>query len=143
MNKSLQCALLIVLYLCRAGRARLQDIALGLNISLAFMRGVATKLRQGRVIKSIKGPGGGYEVNNDPSVRDVFEAMSPVFIMSQGDLNRYTKGHSEYRALALTATSFQSIFGPLMRRKVRNLNNELAANEMALLNRPTFNPTVN
>lgn len=143
MNKTLQCALLLVLYLCRAGRARLQDIAVGLNIPLTFLRVVATRLRLGRVIKSVKGPGGGYEINNDPTVRNVFEAISPVFILSQANLNKYAKGYAEHRALARAAVSFQGAFGPLMRQKVRNLNNELVANEMALLNRPMQNAVVN
>lgn len=134
MSKALQYALLLVLYLCRAGRARLMDVALSLNLSLTFMRVVAKELRIGRVINSVRGPGGGYEINGDPSVRDVFEAISPVFLLSGAEMSKYVRGAPEHRALAQCVDSFRAIMGPLLRRKVRNLNNELAANEMAALN---------
>ena len=134
LSRPLQYALLLVLYLSRAGRARLADIAAGLSLSLPFMRLVIKKLRQGRVVRSVKGPGGGYEINGDPTVRDVFEAVSPVFLLSGREMNAYVRGQPEHRALAQCVNSFQAIMAPLLRRRVRNLNNELAANEMAALN---------
>lgn len=134
MNRMLQYALLLVLYLCRAGRARLADVVENLNLSLTFMGVVARKLRLGRVIKSIRGPGGGYEIIGDPTVRDVVEAMSPVFLLSGREMSSYVRGAPEHRALAQCVVSFQAIMGPLLRRKVRNVNNELAANEIAALN---------
>lgn len=138
LNKALQYALLLVLYLCRAGRARLQDVAANLKLSLPFLRVVAHKLRASGVILSVRGPGGGYEVNKDPSVRDVFDAISPVKILTNVEIKNYSVGEAEHRTLKQLAMTFDSALGSVLRRKMRALNKELAANEMATLDRFQF-----
>ena len=143
LNKSLQYALLLVLYLCRAGRARLVDIAANLRLSLSFLSVIANKLRIGKVLRSVRGPGGGYEVNGEPSVRDVFYAISPVLILSNREANSYAKGNPEHRALARWVTGLENGLIPFMKKKVRTLNSELASNEMAVLNRLTDLSPVN
>lgn len=134
LNKSLQYAILLVLYLCRAGRAPLKAIALGLSVSLSLLRGVVSKLITGGVIKSIRGPGGGYEVNGEPSMRDVFQCIYPVIGISESQMNKYKTGQAEHRALAKYVAELQIALAPILRCKVKTLNNTLVAKEMARLN---------
>lgn len=138
LNKRLQYALLIVLYLCRAGRATLKHISEGLGLSFSFLREIAYSLKLGRVIKSIKGPGGGYEVSGDPTVRDVFTALKPIVGLNNREQRMYERGGAEYRALAQYALNLQAAIQPLMRRKVRTLNSDLVATEMARLEQAVY-----
>lgn len=143
LNKAVQYAILLVLYLFRSGRAPLKAVAAGLSLSLSFLREVALKLVDGRVLKGIKGPGGGYEVNGDPSMRDVLECFSPITVMAESQLRRYQAGQAEYRALAKYVTETQAALSPLLRCKVRTLNATLVAGEMARLNRSLHSTAVN
>lgn len=143
LTKVLQCALLLVLYLCRAGRARLMDIASSLRLSLPYLRVIATRLKAGRVIKAIKGPGGGYEINGDPLVRDVFGALNIVMFLTGKEIYVYSKGVPEHRALAHASHAMNLALAPFMRRKVRTLNSDLVEYELATLDKMTNFAQVN
>jgi len=56
----------------------LSDIALRQGISLSYLEQLFSKLRQNKLVKSIRGPGGGYLLNqsvSEISIADVIEAV--------------------------------------------------------------------
>ena len=57
---------------------RLQEISTRQNISLHYLEQLFRKLRNGRVVKSVRGPGGGYVLArpmDEISVRDVLDCV--------------------------------------------------------------------
>lgn len=135
INKKLQYGLLLTLYICRAGRATVEGAAEGLKVSYPFLAQIAGQLRKGGVLKSIRGEHGGYEIVGEPKVQDVFNALSPVSLLSKQEANAYAKGPAEHRALAQFAGSLGLAISPFLRRKVRAVGSDLVANEMGRLNR--------
>lgn len=117
-----------MLYVSRAGRCKVSDAAEQLEVSLDFLEQIARKLRVAGLLVSQRGPGGGYSINKDPSVGEVLTAL--------GVKDERLKGFSkspEKRALAQLFTSFSSAITPVLKRKIRSLNLELAANESAAM----------
>lgn len=143
LNKRLQYGLLLVLYLCRSGRTSAASAAEGLLVSRPFLEQVARSLRIAGVIKSVRGPGGGYELAGDPTVLEVFNAISPVSFLSKKEAATYAKGPHEHRAFAQFVNNLVLGLAPLLRRKVRNIGNELVASEMARLARAPASLQVN
>lgn len=135
LNKRLQYGLLLALYLCRSGRATIEGASEGLGLSTSFLTQVARSLRIAGVIKSVRGAHGGYELKGEPTVLDVFNALSPVQLLNKAESAAYSKGHSEHRALYNYVINLGHAWGPLLRRKVRNVGMELVVNELARLNR--------
>ncbi|MDH4227521.1 MAG: Rrf2 family transcriptional regulator [Deltaproteobacteria bacterium] len=56
----------------------LKDISGEEGISLAYLEQLFVKLRKGNIVKSVRGPGGGYVLAKDPSVISVAEVISVV-----------------------------------------------------------------
>lgn len=100
LGKKAQYAILLVLYLARTGRARTVDAAESLSLSSHFLEQVARKLRQAGIIKSVRGPGGGYELLINPSVGQILESVSvqPVLTPSESAFCA-TSNSPEYRLL--------------------------------------------
>lgn len=136
MTKKVQNGLLLTLYICRSGRARLEDVAEELEVSQHFMEQVARKLRVEGVLKSVRGPGGGYELEGEPTVGQVFAALDPIQFIAPGDSYRFRFGPHEYRALDQLSNNMKSSLSVLMNRKVRNIGQELVVTEIAMLDRP-------
>lgn len=78
LNQKTIYALLFVLYLGRTGRANTYTVAQSMGLSTNFLEQVARTLRVGGVVKSIRGPGGGYELLGDPSYGQVLAAMGSL-----------------------------------------------------------------
>jgi Rrf2 family protein len=135
LNRKVQYGLLFVLYITRAGRVTIESAAEGLGLSTSFLEQVARNLRLAGVVKSIRGTHGGYELEGDPNMQAVFEALSPVNLLGREEFKGYSKGSSEHRALAHYVASLGLALAPLLKRKVRNVSNDLVAQEMARLNR--------
>lgn len=128
LTKKQQNGLLLVLYVARAGRCRLQVVAEELQLPFPFLEQIAGTLRRSGVLKSFMGPGGGYELAGEPTVGDVLTSLG------------YTPNNSyrmsrvpEKRALGQLLSSCHGALGIFMRRKVKSLNLELAANESAAM----------
>lgn len=132
LNKKLQLGLLFTLYLARSGKTTIEFAASGLGVSEMFLAQVAQGLRKGGVIISTKGPTGGYELNGEPLVSDVFKALSPVSLVNT---SRLVGSSHEYRALYALAGNLTASMAPLMNRKIKNLVGELYVNDTARLNR--------
>ena len=134
LNKKLQLGLLFSLYLARNGKTTVACAALSLGVSASFLSLVAHNLCKGGVVKSSKGPNGGYELNGEPLVGEIFKALAPVLLVNT---NRAVGSSHECRALYSFASNLTQSMAPLMNRKIKNLVGELYANDLAKLNKPT------
>lgn len=68
----------------------LRDISLRESISLTYLEQLFVKLRRGKIVKSVRGPGGGYllarpawEIQVDEIIDSVEESLLPVSCMDQ------------------------------------------------------------
>ncbi|MGK2944088.1 MAG: RrF2 family transcriptional regulator [Desulfuromonadales bacterium] len=68
----------------------LRDISLRESISLTYLEQLFVKLRRGNIVKSVRGPGGGYllarparEIQVDEIIDSVEESLVPVSCMDQ------------------------------------------------------------
>ena len=68
----------------------LRDISLRESISLTYLEQLFVKLRRGRIVKSVRGPGGGYllarparEIQVDEIIDSVEESLVPVACMDR------------------------------------------------------------
>jgi Rrf2 family iron-sulfur cluster assembly transcriptional regulator len=143
INQATQYGILLALYLTRSGRISLDQIAEGLQLSQSFLEQVARKLRIAGVIKSVRGPHGGYEIVGEPTIRDVFNALSPVQLVGTLDQFNYSKGSSEQRALLLFSNNLGLALSPLLSRKVKHVMQELTANELARMDRISADSSIN
>ncbi len=137
LNRKSQYGMLLVLYICRAGRTTIDHAAENLGLSASFMEQVARKLRLAGVLQSVRGPGGGYELAGEPTVADVLDALSPINFLTTAEQQEYRRGHAEHRAFAAYAGNLKKALNPLLNRTLRNINQELVVNELALMERPT------
>ena len=143
LNKNMQYALLITLYLCRSGRASANSISEGLDLSYDLVQNVSAKLRRNKVIKSVRGPGGGFELVGDPTVQQVFDAIQPIEIISKRDRMDFWLGRNEDKALLQLASNMRLALNPVLNRKVRNVGMEVVAADTARLNSPSPSRQVN
>ncbi len=76
LTTKLNYALLFTCYLYRTERASTATIAQDLGLDTHFLEQVARGLRLGGIVKSTRGPGGGYTlVNREVTAIQVFNAM--------------------------------------------------------------------
>jgi len=68
----------------------LRDISIRESISLTYLEQLFVKLRRGQIVKSVRGPGGGYllarpakEIQVDEIIDSVEESLVPVSCMDQ------------------------------------------------------------
>lgn len=135
LNKKEQYAVLIGLYISRAGRARLQDISTNLGLSLTFLEQVARKLRVGGVLKSVRGPGGGYELDGSPTIGKLLKAIGVKLVLDQPDVTKYrTSIRVEDRAFAHFADHLAYAMSGVLALKVSEVGKGLVDTEMQLLN---------
>lgn len=139
LTRKVQYGVLFSLYLARAGRATIEDAAHNLGVSKPFLEQVARRLRIAGVISSTRGPGGGYEIDREATMVQVFNALSPVSFLTNEEYVKYAKGAPENRALALYTQHLALGLHPVLRRKVSTVMNDLVANELVHLNRLDVN----
>ena len=68
------------------GPVRLADIAKRQKISLPYLEQIFGKLRRAELVKSVRGPGGGYRLGRDASeisAGEIVEAVEGIMDMSQ------------------------------------------------------------
>ena len=58
--------------------APLKEISIRQKISLSYLEQLFSKLRISELVKSIRGPGGGYMLNKSPSKRNLLEIITAV-----------------------------------------------------------------
>ncbi len=134
LNKKVQYGLLLCLYLSRSGRSKIEIVALNLNLSRSFLDQVANKLKNRGVIKSFKGPGGGFELIEDAKMLWIFQALDSVRFLTDKEIKEYITGTPEKRALSHFTSTLSAALNPLLNRRVVNVMKEVVANEMGSLN---------
>lgn len=69
---------------------KLLDISTRQNLPIAYLEQLFRQLRIGGVVKSVRGPGGGYVLAKEPSeisMQDVFKSVEEVMSYNLGDLD--------------------------------------------------------
>lgn len=143
ITQNVQYGILLALYLSRSGRSNLKFISEGMKLSKPFLEQVARKLRLSGVIRSVRGPGGGYELVGEPTVRDIFNSLAPVKLVNDSDVTKYRVGSIDERALVHFTGNVSASFSPLMSRKIKSLWLELVANDDAHMNRIAADSAIN
>lgn len=84
-------ALVMLMILRDDGPVTLKEISDVEEISLNYLEQLFSKMRKGNIVKSIKGPGGGYILARDPEdikvgeiIEVVEESISPVACVDEG-----------------------------------------------------------
>lgn len=135
LNKASQYGVLFSLYLARSGRTTVDVAAENLGVSFVFLQQIAHRMKLCGVLTSYRGIGGGYELNGDPTVGQILTAIEPTKLLTEKEKAYYQKGGSEARAFVSLCRNLNKAMAPILSRKIRNVGNELAANEVARLNR--------
>lgn len=145
LSKRAQYALLLVLYLSRAGRASISSVAYNLRIPKYYLEQIAAQLKASLVLKSRRGAHGGYTVVSDPTVGEVLRALGefPSLLNSEEKSFYRNSSESEHRTLFSFVGSLSSAMDLALNRKVRKLGLELAANETAMMRRIPVNARPN
>jgi predicted transcriptional regulator len=133
LNKKLQYAILLCLYLTRSGKSKIETIALNLNISKQFLDRIANTLKNYGVLQSFKGPGGGFELTKNARMFYIFRAMGEVGFLNAKDSAKYVSGGPEERAFSYWITNLGLSLNPLLNRKVESVMKEIVSSEMARL----------
>lgn len=135
ISKQMQYGLLLMLYLCRSGRTTIDSACEGLKVPKSFLVQIANNLRKAGVIKSTKGPNGGYELVGSPTVRDVFNALEPIELLSSKEVASYIMGEVEHRALAHYIQNMTLAMHPILNRKIRDVEKQVTVMELAYFDR--------
>lgn len=139
LNVKVQYALLFCLYLSRAGRASVTDASANMALSYHMLTAVANKLKRSGVVKSHRGPGGGYELVGDPSVSDVITGVGiSLDAIDKPNLNILKVGGPEKRALAALSIAATFATRHFTSMKVRNVMSVLVAKEVEALESVDF-----
>lgn len=139
LNKKLQLGLLFAFYLSRSGKTTIASAAEGLKASRTFLEQVARELRLKGVVRSTRGPSGGYELIGEPFVGDVFRALSSrSFNTPASNMHNY-----ESRTLNHLIYNLNDSLNPVLNRKVKNVGMDLIAADSARLNRTSPSAGVN
>jgi DNA-binding IscR family transcriptional regulator len=125
LNKEAQYALLLAFYLVRSGRTTIESVSDSLGLSYTFLQRIANKMRKYGVLTSTKGPNGGYELNGEPTVRDVLLSLGNINPLGASDLYRLTSSkYAEEKALGHVAVLMGQANDFFMRRKIRAVSQE-------------------
>lgn len=143
LNKKIQLGLLFTLYLSRSGKTTIASAAEGLRVSKAFLEQVARELRMGKVIRSTRGPGGGYELVGEPTVSDVFRTLSPINLLTTQARQANSTGSHERRSLNHLAFNLTAAMTPVLNRKIKNVGMDVVASDTAKMNRLSDTAKVN
>lgn len=142
INRKLQYGLLFAVYLSRSGRSTIDTVSKNIDVPKAFLEQIARELKIGKVIRSIRGPGGGYELLGEPTVQRVFEALNEMTLLSQQELSAYRRGELEHRALASMVSDMSFSLHPVLRRSIKDVVREVVAAEKYMTERaqPSMRP---
>ncbi len=139
INKQVQYAILLALYLDRAGRASIKTVALNLNLSQSFLEQVARKLKTAKVIKSIRGPGGGYELIEHAVLAEVIAAVAPMSLVKEALIYKDSP-EAEKRAFYSVILRIKGHLNFEFSRTIKEINKQLVDSELVKMER--FNEIV-
>ena len=135
INRKLQYGLLFAIYLSRSGRSTIDIVSQNIDVPKAFLEQIAREMRMGGILKSIRGPHGGYELVGEPTVGGVFEALGEMTLLSQQELSIYRTGELEHRALSSMVSDMSFSLHNIMRRSIKDVVRETVAAEKYLLSK--------
>lgn len=135
LNKKSQAALLLGLYLSRSGRTNLKNVSDTLGISVHFLEQIARKMRIAGILKSTKGPGGGYELIGDNiSIGQILKAVdNPPIISDNQSIRLMGSPEVENRALLHITNSMQYVLDTFLKTNIRDINKSVVSFEMNML----------
>ncbi len=139
LNKITQYSLLFCLYLARAGRANVKDIAANLSLPKRFLEQIARKLKLAGVVNSVRGPGGGYSLVEGIKIIQIINAVTEVSLLTKTEHFNYIKGQPEERALALYTSWIGSKQSTMLNMTVTNVMEVLVKAEMHTLDNKNLN----
>lgn len=134
-TKEVQYGMLLALYLSRAGRAKAEDVAANLGLSVAFIQKVAGKLKRVGVITSFMGPGGGYELRTGVTVRNVITCFESVNFLTPQEHLILGSGETEERAFSNYGKNLDNALSKLLNRTISSVAREQSANEKAVMDK--------
>ena len=137
LTKMMQYGLLLCLYVSRGGRITLGAASESLNIPITFLEQIARRLRISGILRSVRGPGGGYELSDGVTVGSVLKALGPINLLESKDKITYLHGTQEQKTFYNLVCSMEDIMYTILNRKIINLCNEYALNQMKQLNGPS------
>jgi Rrf2 family iron-sulfur cluster assembly transcriptional regulator len=143
LNRKLQYGLLFVIYLHRSGRATIDAVSQNMKVPKDFLEQIARQLRLNGIIKSIRGPAGGYELDKaDVTVANVFTALNGASHLTPQEMSGYRRGPFEHRALFRTVQDITFSLSPVFNRKIKDIVREVVAAELYLVNQaqPSMRP---
>jgi len=129
LTKKAQYGLLLALYLSEKGIATIEEASVDLALSPTFLAQVAVKLRKSNVLRSKKGPDGGYLLNGDPTVSDVLQCLAPALLLSVSEASTYARGTHNHRSLVYFAVDLFSAMSSQLNRRIRNVANNINQRE--------------
>ncbi len=122
LNKKTQYAILLSLYLSRSGKAQLKGIAKELSLSISFLHQIARRLVVAGILKSYKGPGGGFALVEDVKIKTIFKSLNDT---TKIDTNTCAPFTFEGRVLWNYLHSLKSSHNFAFNKTISQLNQEL------------------
>jgi Rrf2 family protein len=134
INKKLQYGLLFVIYLSRSGRSTVDIVSKNISVPKNFLEQIARQLRLSGVIRSIRGPSGGYELNTNCTIGDVFAALKQDKLLDPRDMAVLKRGQLEHRALAMAVQDLYFAQAQVLTRRIVDVVRELVSAETHIMN---------
>lgn len=135
INRKLQYGLLFAVYLSRSGRSTIDIVSKNIDVPKAFLEQIARDMRVAGILKSVRGPHGGYELLGEPTVGNIFEALGELTLLSQQELSIYRRGELEHRALASMVSDMSFSLHNIFKRSIKDVVIETVAAEKYLLSK--------
>lgn len=133
-NKREQNAILLCLYLSRSGRSNTKTISLNLGIQLNFLERIAWQLRQGGILVSKKGPGGGHSLSRDNiTIKEIFQALNTPLHTKVEEAKRLSIGTTEQRAFLKFHRNFTSEISGFLNIKLSDIIKNSVSHELSQL----------
>lgn len=121
LPKKAHYGVMLVLYTNKNKRTTIEKAARDLKLSKHLLEQVARQLRVHGILKSYKGPNGGYEVIGEPEVGTVLNILKSDSLISAFEFRDYVKGTEEQGIFARFIVDMESAWEPLFKKKVTEL----------------------
>lgn len=129
-TKKIRYGFLFSLYVYRAGRATVSEAAHELKLKKPFLQQIAGALKQAGILTSTRGPGGGYSLKDGTTMLEIYLALDTY----ERPL-KMSNTTQEGRALIKFLFTNRLVMHKQLNRTVKNVMQELVANEVATLAR--------
>lgn len=136
ISKEARYAFLLMMYLCRSGKADISDAAANLRMDEELLERVANKLWEHSLL--VQHPDGAtdqvtYSINGFPTVEQVLLAFNLVNFLPSSQWDSYKNGEFEHRAFLLFVKETRAAVSPFLRKTFPRLVNDLVMAEAHVL----------